>query len=85
MIKKLSMMALLSLFSLAAFSVSLTNKDSKSYNIKVKSSSTYTGSINGGTTKGNVCSSCTIEISGVGSISASGSDRVVIKNGRVSK
>ncbi len=75
------------LVSSFAQAVSLQNKDSKSYNIKVKgSSSTMSASINSGTTKGSVCSSsCTIIVDGVGEIDASGSDRVVIKNGKLSK
>ncbi len=70
-----------------AQAVSLQNKDSKSYSIKVKgSSSTMSTSINSGTTKGSICSSsCTIIVDGVGEIDASGSDRVVIKNGKLSK
>jgi hypothetical protein len=75
------------LVSSFAQAVSLQNKDSKSYNIKVKgSSSTMSTSINSGTTKGSICSSsCTIIVDGVGEIDASGSDRVVIKNGKLSK
>ena len=71
-------------FSMA---VSLQNKDSKSYDIKVKgSSSTMSTSIGSGTTKGSICSSsCKIIVDGVGEIEASGSDRVVIKNGSLSK
>ncbi len=70
-----------------AQAVSLQNKDSKSYNIKVKgSSSTMSASINSGTIKGSICSSpCTIVVDGVGEIDASGSDRIVIKNGKLSK
>lgn len=70
----------------SALAVSLQNKDSKSYDIAVKgSSSTMRTSIQSGTTKGSICSSCTITVSGVGEITASGSDRVVIKNGKLSK
>ena len=72
--------------SSAVFAVSLQNKDSKSYNIRVKgSSSTMSTSISGGTVKGNICSSCKITVDGVGSIDASGSDKVIIKNGKLSK
>ncbi len=70
-----------------SMAVSLQNKDSKSYDIKVKgSSSTMSTSISSGTTKGSICSSsCKIIVDGVGEIEASGSDRVVIKNGSLSK
>ena len=82
--KKLLMVLLFTSSLVSA--VSLQNKDSKSYDIKVKGSSTMSTSISGGTTKGSICSSsCTIEVDGVGSIEASGSDRVVIKNGKLSK
>lgn len=69
-----------------AQAVSLQNKDSKSYDIRVKgSSSTMSASIQSGTTKSSICSSCTIKVEGVGEIKASGSDRVVIKDGKLSK
>lgn len=73
-------------FSTSAFAVSLQNKDSKSYDIRIKSSSsTMSTSIQSGTTKSSICSSCTIKVDGVGEIKASGSDRVTIKNGKLSK
>ncbi len=82
---KTFMVALLMMSSLAQ-AVSLQNKDNKSYDIKVKGSSTMSTSISSGTTKSSICSSsCTIEVEGVGSIEASGSDRVVIKDGKLSK
>lgn len=69
----------------SAHAVSLQNKDSSSYDIKVKSSSsTMTSSINGGVVKNSICSSCTIEVEGVGSVDASGSDKVVIEDGKLS-
>lgn len=78
--------AAFALFALPASAVSLQNKDSKAYDIKIKgSSSTSSTSIQAGTVKGSVCSSCKIIVNGVGEIDASGSDRVVIKNGRLSK
>jgi hypothetical protein len=77
--------ALLAVTSTAS-AASLQNKDSKSYDIKVKgSSSTMSTNIQAGTTKGSICSSCTITVSGVGEITVSGSDRAVIKNGKLSK
>lgn len=82
---KKRVIALLMVSSMAQ-AVSLQNKDNKSYDIKVKGSSTMTTTINSGTTKSSICSSsCTIEVDGVGSIDASGSDRVVIKDGKLSK
>ena len=81
------MVILFTLFcSSSAFAVSLENKDGKSYDISVKSSSsTSKSSIGSNTVKGGICSSCTINVSGVGSISASGSDRIIIKGGKLIK
>lgn len=78
---------ILLLASALSHAVSLQNKDSKSYDIKVKgSSSTMSSSINSGTVKNNICSSsCKIIVDSVGEIEASGSDRVVIKDGNISK
>ena len=85
---KTTAISVFALFALAstASAASLQNKDSKSYDIKVKgSSSTMSTTIQAGTTKGSICSSCTITVSGVGQITVSGSDRAVIKNGKLSK
>lgn len=86
MIAKTLVFASLLVFSTGAYAVSLQNKDSKKYDIRVKGSSgTMSTSISGGTIKNNICSSCKIEVKGVGSIDASGSDKVVIKGGSLSK
>ena len=81
---------LIALFALtaagSAHAVSLQNKDSKSYDIRVTGSSTMSTSIGSGVIKNSVCSSsCKIEVKGVGTIEASGSDRIVIKNGSLKK
>ncbi len=69
-----------------AFSVTLINKDSKSYDIKVKrSSSTTSTSISSNTTKQNICKKCTIEVDGVGSMDAEGDVKVIIKDGKLKK
>ncbi len=83
--KSLAAFTAVALIATSAHAVSLQNKDSKSYDIRVKGSSTMSTSIQSSTVKNNICSSCTIEVSGVGSIDASGSDRVVIKGGKLSK
>ncbi len=70
----------------AAHAASLQNKDSQSYDIRVTGSSTMSTSIGGGVIKNGICSSsCTIEVKGVGSIDASGSDKIVIKDGKLKK
>lgn len=84
MITRLTLACIVVALPVAAHAVSLQNKDSSSYDIKVKSSaSTMSTSINGGVVKNSICSSCTIEVKGVGSVDASGSDKVVIENGKV--
>lgn len=65
--------------------VDLKNEDSKSYEIKIHDGPTVTSSsIDGGTTRAGICSECTIEVVGVGTIEASGDQVVVIKDGELS-
>lgn len=65
--------------------VDLKNEDSQSYNIKIHDGpSTTSSSIDGNTTRVSICSDCTIEVEGVGSIEASGDQVVVIKDGALS-
>lgn len=86
MLKKLMTILSLTLITSTVLAVSLQNRDSKSYNVKVKGSpSNVSTSISGGTIKGTICSRCTITVDGVGKIDASGSDKVVIKGGKLSK
>lgn len=78
--------ALLILSTGPALAVSLQNKDSRSYDIRVTGASTMSTSIGSGVVKNGICrSACTIEVKGVGTIQASGSDRVVIRNGKLEK
>lgn len=79
------LVATLVAFPAIAGAVTLHNKDSQSYDIRVKGSSTMSTSIQGGTVKNNICSSCNIEVKGVGDIDASGSDYVIIQGGDLSK
>ncbi len=85
-IKSIVAASLLLICSTAAQAVTLQNKDHQSYDIRVTGSSTMSTSINGGVVKNGICSgSCTIEVKGIGSVDASGSDRVIIKGGRLEK
>lgn len=78
--------ALLFATAISTHAASLHNKDSRSYDIHVKGTSIVRTSIASGTVKNNICSSfCTITVDGVGKIDATGSERVVIKDGRLSK
>ena len=86
MCKRVFVFLAILMVSVMAFSVDLVNKDSKTYNIKIKSSSSTTStSISGNTTKMNVCSDCTIVVEGVGEIEASDSDEIIIKDGKLTK
>lgn len=69
-----------------ANAVDLKNEDSSKYEVKIHSgASTTSTSIEGNTTQSNVCSECEIEVVGVGTIKASGSEVVVIKDGKLTK
>jgi hypothetical protein len=82
----LKLCALGMLVATPLFAVDLSNEDSVTYNIQVEESSTVTNaSISPNTTVNGICSSCTIHVEGVGRIAASGSDRVVIRGGQISK
>lgn len=72
--------------SASAAAVDLKNEDSRKYEVKVEEgASTTSTSIEGNTTKVSICSDCKITVVGVGTVEASGSDVVVIKDGKLSK
>ncbi len=72
------------LSSSSALAVDLTNKDSQPYQVKVtEGSNTKEISLEPGATE-KVCSStCQIDIDGIGSINASGTETLTIKNGAI--
>ncbi len=85
---RLAVFVSVSLFAAAlpAVAVDLKNEDSKKYPVKIHSGATSTSSsIEGLMTRPSVCTKCKIEIEGVGSVEASGSDVVIIKDGKLSK
>jgi hypothetical protein len=64
----------------------LRNEDGRRYEVKVhESSTTRNTSIEANTTMMSICGSCEIEVVGLGRIKISGSERAVIKNGKLSK
>ena len=85
--KKMSMYAaaFIMLTASATFAVDLSNQDSKEYPVRIITGSTTVTSINSSTTQLSVCSECDIEVEGVGKVHASGSEKVVIKDGALSK
>ncbi len=76
-------------FLLLAASVTagdLRNEDGKRYEVKVHESSTTRNTwIDGNSSVLSICGNCEIEVVGIGKIKISGSERVVIKNGKLSK
>jgi hypothetical protein len=68
----------------AAAAGDLRNEDGRRYEVKVHESSTKRHTwIESGTTMPGICGNC--EVVGVGKIRISGSERAVIKNGRLAK
>lgn len=79
----------LAVFLLLAASVAagdLWNEDAKRYEVRVhETSTTRNTSIDGNSSVLSICSSCEIEVVGIGRIKISGSERAVIKNGKLFK
>jgi len=85
--KKVLIIVSVLIFSVCnVLAVDLVNQDSKKYEVKVHSgASTTNTSIESNTTQISICSECKIEVVGVGEIEASGSVKVIIKDGKLSK
>ncbi len=83
--KCVAVFILVSFICMPAFAVDLVNKDSQKYEVKIHDVGTTNSSIEGNTTKVSVCSDCEIEVVGVGSMKASGSEKIIIKDGKLSK
>lgn len=74
------------LLAAPAFAVTLHNKDSKKYDIRIEGPNGATStSIDSGTVRNDICKKCKIKVSGVGDIEAEGSDTVIIEKGKLSK
>ncbi|MFN7973859.1 MAG: hypothetical protein U0166_16175 [Acidobacteriota bacterium] len=84
--KLLAATALMLIGARTTLAVDLINKDDKKYEVKIHSgASTTNTSIEGNTTQVSVCSECKIEVVDIGTVEAKGSDKVVIKDGKVAK
>jgi hypothetical protein len=71
---------------LGAFAADLRNEDGKRYEVKVHEGSTTRNTwIDGNSTVIGICSSCEVEVVGIGKVKISGSDRLVIKDGKLLK
>ncbi len=78
--------AVLMLGTVAAMPADLKNEDGKRYEVKVHDGGTTRNTwIDGNSTVLSICSSCEIEVVGVGKMRVSGSDKLIIKNGKLSK
>ena len=69
----------------AAFAVDLSNHDSREYPVRIITGGTTVTSISSSTTQLSVCSECDIEVEGIGTVHASGNEKVIIKDGTLSK
>ncbi len=66
--------------------VDLKNEDGVRYEVKIHDGpTTLNTSIDGNSTVANICSSCEIEVVGVGRIKVQNPDRLVIKDGKLLK
>lgn len=66
--------------------VDLRNEDDTRYEVKIHESATTLNTwIEANTTSTRICSDCDIEVVGVGKIKAKGSEKVVIKDSKLSK
>lgn len=84
--KKLLFFIVLSFFAVSVVgAVDLVNKDSKKYDVKISDVGTTHSSIEGNTTKSGICSDCEIEVVGVGTMRASGDEKIIIENGSLKK
>ena len=80
------LLAVLILFAAGVFGGDLRNEDGRRYEVKIHNSSTTTNTyIDANTTTLSICSDCEIEVVGIGRIRIKGSERVVIKNGKLFK
>ncbi len=78
--------AALLLSAASVLAIDLKNEDGVRYEVKVHDGpTTLNTSIDGNSTVSNICSSCEIEVVGVGRIKVKGSGTVVIKDGKLSK
>lgn len=70
----------------STYAADLRNEDSKRYEVKVYDGGmTRNTWIDGNSTIVSICSSCEVEVVGIGRMKISGSDKLTIKGGKLSK
>lgn len=80
------LLAVSMLLAMSLFAADLRNEDGKRYEVKVSDGGTTRNTwIDSNSSVLSICSNCEIEVVGVGKIKLSGSERAVIKNGKLSK
>jgi hypothetical protein len=78
--------AILVFTSILSLAADLRNEDGKRYEVKVYDGGTTRNTwIDGNSTTMSICSSCEVEVVGVGRIKISGSDKLTIKGGKLVK
>ncbi len=88
--RRITNTTLVFVLALLAFQVvlgaDLRNEDGKRYEVKVHDGGTTRNTwIDGNSTIVSICSSCEVEVVGVGKMRISGSDKLSIKNGKLIK
>lgn len=78
--------ALMILPSMMAIAADLRNEDGKRYEVKVYDAGTTRNTwIDANSTTLSICSSCEVEVVGVGRMKLSGSEKLTIKGGKLIK
>jgi hypothetical protein len=72
--------------AVSVFSADLRNEDGKRYEVKVHDGGTTRNTwIDGNSTILSICSSCEVEVVGIGKMRVSGSEKLTIRSGKLVK
>lgn len=83
---RISVAAIVFAASVSTLAADLRNEDGKRYEVKVYDGGTTRNTwIDGNSTTASICSSCEVEVVGVGRMKISGSDKLTIKGGKLLK
>ena len=77
---------ILTAFNVLSFAADLRNEDLRRYEVKVHDGPTTRNTwIDGNSTTLSICSSCEVEVVGVGRLKVSGNEKLIIKGGKLTK
>ncbi len=77
---------LLGACAVTAQAAELSNRDSRSYDLKIYNGGTTSTSISSNTTRSSICSECKLEIEGIGEVEVTSADnRIIIKGGQIER